>query len=220
MRWLLRFVTATGHNSNINKFMVAFISGKLVSKNPTQVIIESGGFGFEVNISLNTYKNLGEVSSTVYLLLHLHVREDLLQLYGFHALEEKKLFLKLISISGIGTKMAQVILSSATVREFIDSILAEDLSSLTRIPGIGKKTAQRLIFDLKDRITIDMAPEESEGVAVRIQEQNLDEEALMALISLGYSKQNAETAIKRVRQKYTEPLSLEELIKLSLQGVG
>jgi len=196
--------------------MIAFLSGKLVQKNPTAVTVESGGIGFEVRISVNTYRQLGHVGGKITLLTYLHVREDLMQLYGFFSTEEKELFLKLISISGIGPKLAQVILSGATVHEFIDSILAEDVSSLTRIPGIGKKTAQRLVFDLKDKLAGEGVIRKPDAIRVSAVEGAKQQEAILALVSLGYSRVNAEVAIKKVIQKNEKELTLEDLIKFAL----
>jgi len=196
--------------------MIAFISGKLVKKNPTNVILENSGIGFNISISLNTYRKLGTIGALTELLIHLHVREDLLQLFGFSCVEEKELFLKLISISGIGPKMAQVILSGMTAEEFIESILDEDVTNLTRISGIGKKTAQRLVFDLKERVSRDKKV--AKGVAsIKTDVESLPEDdAIMALISLGYSRQNAESAVKKAFLKYGISLSVEDLVKYSL----
>lgn len=196
--------------------MISFVSGKLISKSPTLVVIQSGGFGFEVCISLNTFRQLGDVGSEIHLLTYLYVREDLMQLFGFMNHAEKKLFLKLISISGIGPKMAQGILSGISVSDFVEAVLSENVTALTRIPGIGKKTAQRLIFDLKERLAgEDVVGSETKDAASPSQ-RSVNEEALLAMISLGYPRLAAEKAIRRVRSKNKMNLTVEDLITRSL----
>jgi Holliday junction DNA helicase RuvA len=201
--------------------MIAFLNGKLVHKSPTRAIIDINGVGYEVHISLNTYRQLSEIGATTYLHIYLHVREDQMLLFGFAVPEEKDLFLMLISISGIGPKLAQIILSGATVEEFTESILEENISKLTRIPGVGKKTAQRLIFDLKEKLARGdsrKAPVES-GAAVPGDLKSIIDEAILALISLGYSQQAAEAAIKKVRTKHPKLNTVEDLIKCALSEI-
>ncbi|MCI0512487.1 Holliday junction branch migration protein RuvA [candidate division KSB1 bacterium] len=199
--------------------MIASITGKLVHKTPTQVWLENGGLGFEIQISVNTYRQIGVPGTEIKLLTYLYVREDLLQLYGFHSIEERGLFLKLISISGIGPRMAQVILSGMTVSEFINSILNEDINELTRIPGIGKKTAQRLIFDLKDKLAEGSRTAPKIPLPERTQMESQTNDAILALVSLGYPKPNAETTIRKVQQKYGAHLAVEEQIRLALREI-
>jgi Holliday junction DNA helicase RuvA len=192
--------------------MISFVTGKLISKSPTQVVIRIGGIGLEISISLNTFRQIGEIGSEIHLLAYLHVREDLLQLFGFSSPEEKKLFLKLISISGIGPKMAQGILSGISVSDFVESVLSENILTLTRIPGIGKKTAQRLIFDLKERLASEgLSDKDSTGSTLAV-DRTVDDEVLLAMVSLGYPKLAAEKAIQHVRSKNSAPLTVEELI--------
>lgn len=192
--------------------MISFVTGKLIAKTPTLVVIKTGGFGFEVSISLNTFRQIGEIGSEIHLLAYLHVREDLLQLFGFASPEEKNLFLKLISISGIGPKSAQSILSGISVAEFVALVLEENVAALTRIPGIGKKTAQRLIFDLKERLANENLAVPESGLTVSVSDRSVDEEALLALVSLGYPRPTAEKAILRIRSQSTAPLAVEDLI--------
>jgi len=192
--------------------MISFVTGKLIAKSPTLVVIKTGGFGFEVSISLNTFRQIGEIGSEIHLLAYLHVREDLLQLFGFASPEEKNLFLKLISISGIGPKSAQSILSGISVAEFVALVLEENVAALTRIPGIGKKTAQRLIFDLKERLANENLAVPESGLMLPVSDRSVDEEALLALVSLGYPRPTAEKAIIRIRSQSTTPLAVEDLI--------
>ncbi len=196
--------------------MLAFITGKLVHKEPTHVILENSGIGFDINISVQSYRDLTSIGSEIQLFIYLHVREDLLQLFGFTTLDEKELFLKLISISGIGPRTAQTILSGVTVAEFTDLILNEKLNELTRIPGVGKKTAQRLVFDLKDKLTPKaIRSTASSALDSEIVKTEMDD-AVLALISLGYSKQKAEESIKKVMKKHGTGLRVEELVRLAL----
>lgn len=201
--------------------MISFLNGKLVEKSPTHAIIEVGGVGFDINISLNTFKQLAEIGTVLFLHIYLHVREDQLSLFGFVEISEKNLFQKLISISGIGPKLAQVILSGATVEEFTESVLEENIPKLTRIPGIGKKTAQRLIFDLKDKLVAGESKQTDVEAKLRVADdiQAVNQEAILALVSLGYTQQAAETAVKKVRKKQPDFLSVEELIRCALVEV-
>jgi Holliday junction DNA helicase RuvA len=196
--------------------MLAFITGKLVQKEPTHVILENSRIGFDINISVQSYRDLASVGSEIQLFIYLHVREDLLQLFGFTTPDEKELFLKLISISGIGPRTAQTILSGVTVAEFTDLILNEKINELTRIQGIGKKTAQRLVFDLKDKLTTKaIKSTASSAFDSEIVKTEMDD-AVLALISLGYSKQKAEESIKHVIKKHGTGLKVEELVRLAL----
>lgn len=213
--WVSRSVIVTNLNI-INLYMISFLTGKLVSKSPTLVVVQTGGLGFEVSISLNTFRQIGEIGNEIHLLTHLHVREDLLQLFGFAAPEEKNLFLKLISISGIGPKSAQGILSGVSVGEFVALVLSENVTALTRIPGIGKKTAQRLIFDLKERLANENLIPPDTGLTGSESDRAVDEAALLALVSLGYPRLAAEKAILRIRCQSVTPLTVEDLITRSL----
>lgn len=196
--------------------MLAFITGKLVQKEPTHVILENSGIGFDINISVHSYRDLTDIGSEIQLFIYLHVREDLLQLFGFSKLDEKELFLKLISTSGIGPRTAQTILSGVTVAEFTDLILNEKINELTRIPGVGKKTAQRLVFDLKDKLTPNIIKPAASSTFDSTRVKTDTDDAVLALISLGYSRQKAEESIKNVMKKHGTDLKVEELVRLAL----
>ena len=196
--------------------MIASITGTLVSRSPTEVVLDAHGIGYSVNIPLSTYERLGQTQTTVTLLTYLHVREDTLQLYGFATEEERLLFRLLISVSGIGPKMAQGILSGISVVDLRNHIAKGNLSALTAIPGVGKKTAERLVIELRDKIG--KTEPGMAGQATVEDGSELRQEALLALTSLGYNRQQAEKAIRLVLQDVRgEKPSLQDLIKKALR---
>jgi Holliday junction DNA helicase RuvA len=197
--------------------LIAYLEGKLIEKNPTHLILEVNGVGYSVNIPVSTYSNLGEIGQMIKILTCQQVREDELRLYGFSTKPEKELFELLVSVNGVGPRVALSILSCIPVGEFQRSILQEDLDVLTTISGVGKKTAQRLIVELKEKLgKVDlgekMEVKEKEAVYVPAQE-----EAVMALVSLGYTKVDAKKALEKVVVDTEEVLPVEELIKRALK---
>jgi Holliday junction DNA helicase RuvA len=197
--------------------LIAYLEGKLVEKSPTHVILEVNGVGYSVNIPVSTYSNLGETGQTVRVLTYQHVREDELKLFGFYTKPEKELFELLISVNGVGPKVALGILSFLSVEEFQRAVLKEDLGVLTSIAGIGKKTAQRLIVELKEKLSkVDLGTERVVEGAKVVSIPAFDE-AVLALVSLGYTKYDAKKALERVAQEVKEVLPLEELIKRALK---
>ena len=200
--------------------MIASLTGVLKSKNPTEILIDVNGVGYSVTIPLSTYEKLGEVESKVTLLTHLHVREDAMQLFGFASPDERFFFKLLITVNGIGPKIAQGILSGITVTELKQHIAQENVSALTAIPGVGRKTAERLIIELRDKIgKIDTS---SLGtIPTQGEEGDLRQEALLALTSLGYNRLIAEKALRQVfTETKGEKLSLQDLIKRALRTTG
>ena len=172
--------------------MIAHLRGKIVSKHPNQVIVEAGGVGYDVNITIPTFSALPAAGSEVTLHIHTHVREDQLALYGFLRAEEKRLFERLIGVSGIGPKLAVTILSGMAADAMVAALRDNDIARLTRIPGIGKKTAERMVLELRDKL---------EGLAaapVAPQASPLEEDVLSALVNLGYQRVAAERALERV----------------------
>jgi Holliday junction DNA helicase RuvA len=195
--------------------MIAYLEGKLVEKNPTNIVIDVNGVGYWVNIPLSSYDRLAEVGFSAKVLTYQYVREDTLQLYGFSTEKEKKLFELLLSVNGIGPKMGLAILSCIAVEDFQKSILEEDIDILTNISGIGKKTAQRLIVELKEKISkIDL------GTGGKYPwgkpATSLEEEAILALVSLGYSKVEAKKSVDNAKKGVDESIDLEELVKRAL----
>jgi Holliday junction DNA helicase RuvA len=201
--------------------MISFLQGKIIEKSPTKLVIDVNGVGYQVNITLPCYESLGSIGDRATVITYLHVREDILQLFGFQSTKERELFLQLILIPGIGPRKAQVILSSVSAEHLQKYIIEEDLAALTSLSGVGRKTAQRLIVDLKDKvkpssIVHDKLP--APGVYTSEQTRILDE-ALSALVSLGFTKNNAQLAIQKAIQQSEQELSLEHLIKQALRLV-
>jgi len=173
--------------------MIAHLRGRLLTKHPNQAIVETGGVGYDVNISVPTFSGLPNVGNEVSLHIHTHVREDVIALYGFLRSAEKQLFEKLLTVSGIGPKLAITILSGMPVDEMAGAIRGNDVARLTRIPGIGKKTAERLVLELRDRL-----PREAFGEVMSPVASPVEEDVLSALVNLGYQRQAAESALAKV----------------------
>ena len=171
--------------------MIAHLCGKLLVKHPNQAIVETGGVGYDVTISVPTFSDLPGVGGDVALHIHTHVREDLIALYGFLRPAEKQLFEKLITVSGIGPKLAITILSGMAADEMIAAIRGNDVARLTRIPGIGKKTAERMVLELRDKL----APAGMGEVAAVPTLSATEEDVLSALMNLGYQRPAAEKAV-------------------------
>jgi len=194
--------------------MYAYIDGKLTFKNPTYVVIEAGGIGYQINISLNTYSAL-EDSERCKLYTWLHVKEDGHTLYGFADEGERRLFLHLISVSGIGPNTGRMILSSITPLEIQAAIVKGDLPLIQRIKGIGAKTAQRLVLELQDKLK-----KEGADTLISVPQHNtVKDEALSALVMLGFAKQTAEKTIDQILTKTEGTLSVEQLIKHALKNL-
>ncbi len=200
--------------------MYEFLDGIVENKQPTKVILFVGGVGYAIKISLSTFRALPEVGEKYRIRTYLHVREDILDLYGFADETEREVFLNLITISGIGPKLAQTILSGLTPAELIRAIRLSDEPTLNSISGVGKKTAQRLVVELQSKF--EKWGENLVGEQPRIPTDSIfnsvEREALMALVSLGYKKPIAERALQKV-QKSKQHKVVEDLIKDALQAV-
>jgi Holliday junction DNA helicase RuvA len=192
--------------------MIAHIRGLLVNKNPTTIVIEAGGVGFFVRIPLSSYRALGEVGEQIKILCYLHSREDSLQLYGFATEQERELFQLLISVSGIGPRTAQGILSGISVVDFQKALLNHDLVSLTSAPGVGRKTAERLILELKDKVSEVQIDRET----IPAFGSSSGEESVLALVSLGYNRSKAQQLVQRVIQE-TDAKTVEDIIVQALK---
>jgi Holliday junction DNA helicase RuvA len=171
--------------------MIAHLRGKLLAKHPNQVIVETGGVGYDVTITVPTFSDLSETGTEVALHIHTHVREDALALYGFLRSSEKLLFEKLLTVSGIGPKLAITILSGMPADEMVRAIRGNDVARLTRIPGIGKKTAERMVLELRDKLPEAGAPAAPTMPAAT----PIEEDVLSALLNLGYQRAAAEKAL-------------------------
>jgi Holliday junction DNA helicase RuvA len=175
--------------------MIAHLRGTLLAKHPNQAIVETHGVGYDVVISVPTFTEMPAAGAEVALHIHTHVREDALSLYGFLRLAEKHLFEKLLTVSGIGPKLAITILSGMPADEMIGAIRGGDLVRLTRIPGIGKKTAERMVMELRDKLAAATSPSEMSSVVT----SPVEEDVISALVNLGYQRAAADKALLAVR---------------------
>jgi Holliday junction DNA helicase RuvA len=194
--------------------MYAYINGKLVFKSPAYVVIDAGGVGYHINISLNTYSRLGD-DENCKLFTWLHVKEDAHTLYGFIDESERRLFLHLISVSGIGPNTGRMILSSITPQEIQAAIVGGNVSQIQRIKGIGPKSAQRMILELQDKLKKD-GPDTLTMMPVNV---TAKDEALSALVMLGFARNAAEKVLDQEINKNGGNLTVEQLIKFALKSL-
>ena len=191
--------------------MITQIIGKLVEKNPTHLVIDCNGVGYEINVSLHTFSQIKD-EELIRLYTHLHVKEDAHTLYGFAEKSEREIFRKLISVSGIGTSTARIMLSSLSPKQVIEAILNEDAETIQSVKGIGKKTAQRVILDLKDKLD---KTEEIDVISTPNHNSN-KKEALSALETLGYNRKVSEKVVTTILANKPSS-SVEDIIKLALK---
>jgi Holliday junction DNA helicase RuvA len=199
--------------------MIAHLRGKLLAKHPNQIIVETGGVGYEVNISVPTFSELPASGSEVALHIHTHVREEVIALYGFLRPAEKQLFEKLMTVSGIGAKLAITILSGMAADEMAGAIRGNDVARLTRIPGIGKKTAERMVLELRDKL-----PAAGTSAPTVPALNATEEDVLSALVNLGYQRAAAEkalaSAVKSGAAKDDRAGSFDALFREALAGLS
>jgi holliday junction DNA helicase RuvA len=194
--------------------MIALLRGTLVEKRPNQAILEVGGVGYDVTIPISTFSKLPDVGVETKLRVYTHVREDIIALYGFLTSDEKNLFEKLIGVSGIGPGLAIKVLSGMPAADLLTAIRRNELDKLVRIPGVGKKTAERMVLELRDKLP---APAGDEGAAQPTLSR-LDEDVLSALLNLGCSRSSAETAVRKARASGA-PDEFEPLFRKALELV-
>ncbi len=200
--------------------MIAHIQGFLHFKSPEYLVIDVDGIGYQVHVPLSTFYDLPQVGSTVSLHIHTHVREDALQLYGFRSPEEKAIFVRLISISGIGPRLAVNILSGISPAELVESLSQNNLARLISIPGVGRKTAERIMVELRDKVS-SLVPGHDVTVPVKTAaDEAVIEDALSALLNLGYKKGVAQRAVENARQRLEGEITLESLLKESLRALA
>lgn len=202
--------------------MIAFLSGKLIEKQANSVIVDVAGVGYEVIIPLSTFYELGEVGSDVSLRIFTYVREDTLQLFGFSTARERELYLKLISVQGVGAKSGITMLSGMSADEIIAAIRTDNLAKLTAIPGVGRKTAERLVIELRDKVAelaAGVSAEVSAAAGASIGADAVFEDALSALINLGYKKDAAEKALQTAIKEGAE-LNVQKLLRAALQRLA
>ena len=195
--------------------MIGSLIGLIKEKKPSLLLLEVNGVGYEIHVPLSTSFQLPKDGESAYLLTHLIVREDQHTLYGFATEEERNLFRTLIKISGVGAKMALTILSGINVNGFIQSVINEDIDTLVHLPGIGKKTAERLIVEMKDRI--DGITDNLESSASTIAETSIAVEARNALVNLGYKNNEAKKILDNID---TNGISVEELLRQALKSLN
>jgi Holliday junction DNA helicase RuvA len=194
--------------------MIGHLRGKIYDKRPNQVVVDVNGVGYDVLIPLSTFYALGELHQEINLLIHTHVREDVLALYGFMTSREKQLFELLLSASGVGPVLALKILSGMSVEELLPAIRAGDLARLTTIPGVGRKTAERIVLELRDKLAAMEAPELRP--VPRPGRTQLDADVISALANLGYDERVAEKAVEDARAGSGE-VGFESLLRATLQ---
>ncbi len=196
--------------------MISYVKGPITHKSPTYLIVEAGGVGYHINISLHTYAKI-EALATVKILTYLHVKEDAQTLFGFAEDIERKLFVHLISVSGIGPNTAQILLSSLNPEEVRAAIIGEDVAAFKQVKGIGPKTAKRIILDLKDKLI-----KESGDAPLTLPAVNntIRDEALSGLVALGFTRIQAQKALKKALREKPEAANVEELVKQALKQLS
>ncbi len=195
--------------------MIAHLKGRLLDKSPVSLVVDVQGVGYEVFIPLTAYYQLPECGATIALFIHTHLREESLKLFGFLNAEEKQMFELLIRISKVGPKIALAILSGMTAQDLTQAVFNNDISTLNTIPGVGRKTAERLALELKDKLSEMNLQPQTAAVTGSAPGNGLRDDAVSALVNLGYKKAQAEQALQKVWRDEARP-SLENLIRDSL----
>lgn len=196
--------------------MISYVKGPITFKTPTYIVVEAGGLGYHVNISLNTYSQI-EKSEQIKILTHFIVREDSQTLYGFSEEAERQLFIKLISVSGIGPNTAIILLSSMKTDEVQHAIISEDVGAFNKVKGIGPKTAKRIILDLKDKVIKESG---DSGIQISPVNNTLRTEALSALVALGFNRIQVQKALNKILREHPTPTTVEDLIKRALNSLS
>ena len=196
--------------------MFAHLRGILLEKHPNQAIVEAGGVGYDVTIAVPTFTKLPDVGAEVRLRIHTHVREDALSLYGFLSQDEKTLFEKLISVGGIGPTLAIKVLSGLAATDLIAHIRRGEVEKLVRIPGIGKKTAERMVLELRDKLPAATGDDLTRPAAAL---DSIDEDVLSALLNLGCSRPAAESAVRKAKTSTGAEMAFEPLFRRALELV-
>jgi len=196
--------------------MIGQLRGRLAEKRPNQVLVDVGGVGYLVQVPLSTYATLGELHAEVTLLIHTHVREDALALYGFVSAREKHFFEMLLSASGVGPSLALKILSGMSVEELVPAIRGSDLTRLTKIPGVGRKTAERMVVELKDKLEAVVVETEKPAAT---SSAGIEADVISALVNLGYDGRAAETAVGEAKREAGAG-NFEKLLRGALQALS
>jgi Holliday junction DNA helicase RuvA len=196
--------------------MIGFLRGRVLEKQPNRVLVDVNGVGYEVFIPLSTFSEVGDEGAEVALRIHTHVREDALQLFGFLTVLERQMFERLITVSGIGPKLAIAVLSGLETRDLLAAVQRADIARLTTIPGVGKKTAERIVLELKDRLTQLAAPPPTDVKPITAESDRVRDDLLSALQNLGYHRPDAERAADAVLREAPDR-SLESALKDALR---
>ena len=201
--------------------MITFLEGTLVEALPTHVVVSVHGVGYHVGIPLSSYDKLPAAGQPVHILTHLHVREDAQILYGFMTTPERDLFRLLVNhVSGIGPKLALAVLSGMSVSHFKSAVVNADITSLSKISGLGKKTAERIVLELKDKLGVVAAWEAASAEHAPTAEQGKANEAVLALIALGYKQVDAHKTVRELQEKERDIATAEELVKMALKRMA
>ena len=196
--------------------MIAFIRGRVLEKQPNRIVVDVQGVGYELHVPLSTYYDIGEEGSEVSLRVHTHVREEALQLYGFLTTLEQQVFERLIAVSGIGPKLAIATLSGIETRELVSAVQRGDVARLTNVPGIGKKTAERIILELKDKLAHLVMPAGVDVAMIDAPDDRLRDDLVSALQNLGYHRPAAEKAVESTLSSGTAP-TFEHALRFALR---
>jgi Holliday junction DNA helicase RuvA len=201
--------------------MITFLAGKLAAALPTQATIDVNGVGYEVLIPLSSYDRLPVIGQPIHMLTHLHVREDAHVLFGFMSAAERDLFRLLVNnVSGIGPKLALAVLSGMSVTNFKSAVVNGDVASLSKISGLGKKTAERIVLELKDKLGVAAAWETASATHAPTAEQSQANEAVLALIALGYKQVDAHKTVRDLQEREGSGQTAEELVRLTLRKLA
>ncbi len=201
--------------------MITYLAGKLAAALPTQAIVDVNGVGYELLIPLSSYDRLPAVGQTLHILTHLHVREDAHILYGFMSAPERDLFRLLVNhVSGIGPKLALAVLSGMSVGNFKNAVVNNDVASLSKISGLGKKTAERIVLELKDKLGVSAVWEAASATHAPTAEESQANEAVLALIALGYKQVDAHKTVRDLQERQPEIKTAEELVKNALKRMA
>ena len=199
--------------------MIGFLRGRVLEKQPNRVLVDVNGVGYEVTVPLSTFYDVGDEGAEVSLRVHTHVREDALQLYGFLTLLERQMFERLIAVSGIGPKLAIAVLSGLETRDLVVAVQRGDVARLTSIPGVGKKTAERIVLEVKDKLTQIAVPAAADVKPQAGESDRLRGDLLSALQNLGYHRTDAERAIDVVLEQSADR-TLESALKDALRRLS
>lgn len=196
--------------------MYSYIKGKITESGENYIVVENNGIGYELNVSANAVCELSKQSGDVKVYCYLSVREDGVSLFGFSSEREKSMFLQLIGVSGVGPKLALTALSGMTTEQFAAAIVRSDVKALSKIKGVGKKTAERIVLELRDKVSKDYeAVGETDVVTSAAKSEGANEDAVLALMTLGYTKQEAEAAVLKVQK---DGMPLEQLVYAALKN--